>query len=90
MFRVRGLMMVVGIPAEGNLSISALDILLGKYRIDGASSSVPQNMTEAIEFSHRHTIKPHITTFDKIEDIDKIIGMMEEGRSAGRFGIVFK
>ena len=82
--------MVVGIPSEGNLSINALDLLLGKIRIDGASSGVPQNMKEAIEFSHKNNIKSQITTFDKIEDIDKIITLMEEGKSAGRFGIVFQ
>ena len=82
-------MVVVGIPAEGSLSINALDILLGKYRIKGSSSSIPQRMREAIEFSHRNNIKSHITTFNNVEDIHEIIRMMQEGKSAGRFGIVF-
>ena len=80
--------MIVGIPPE-NLSINALDILLGKYRVKGSSSGVPQKMAEAINFSHRHNIKSHITTFDSLGDINKIIGMMKEGKTAGRFGIKF-
>lgn len=54
----------------------------------GASSGIPQQMCEPIEFSHKHGIKAHMTTFDKITDIQKIIGLMEDDKTAGRFGIV--
>ena len=80
--------MVAGIP-QRSLSINALDILLGKYRIAGKSSGIPQNMPDALEFSHKHNIKSHITTFDSIQDIHKLVNMMESGQTAGRFGIVF-
>jgi D-arabinose 1-dehydrogenase-like Zn-dependent alcohol dehydrogenase len=80
--------MVAGIPKKP-LAISALDILLGKYRIAGKSSGVPQNMPEAIEFSHKHNIKSHITTYNSIHDINNLIDVMESGKTAGRFGIVF-
>ncbi|KAJ5698171.1 hypothetical protein N7462_000176 [Penicillium macrosclerotiorum] len=86
--RINGVLMVIGIPKE-NLSINALDILLGKYRIMGASSGTPQQMREPIEFSHKHGIKVHLTTVDKIEDIQQIIDLMEGGKTAGRFGVVF-
>ncbi|KAL4897835.1 GroES-like protein [Aspergillus ambiguus] len=86
--RINGLMMVVGIP-KANLSINALDILLGKYRIQGVSSGTPQRMREPIEFSHTHGIKPHLTTLNNLEDIHSIIEKMENGKDAGRFGIVF-
>ncbi|KAJ5955014.1 hypothetical protein N7501_009293 [Penicillium viridicatum] len=46
---------LIGIPKE-NLSINALDILLGKYRIMGASSGTPQQTREPIEFSYEHGI----------------------------------
>jgi D-arabinose 1-dehydrogenase-like Zn-dependent alcohol dehydrogenase len=88
MNRINGLLMVAGIPKKP-LTISALDILLGRYRIAGKSSGVPQNMAEAIEFSYKHNIKSHITTFDNIEDIHKVIDLMTSGQTAGRFGIVF-
>ncbi|KAJ5417041.1 uncharacterized protein N7487_000591 [Penicillium crustosum] len=86
--RINGILMVVGIPKE-NLSINALDILLGKYRIMGASSGTPQQMREPIEFSYEHGIKAHMTTFNDIGDIQKIIDLLENGKTAGRFGIVF-
>ena len=87
--RINGLLMVAGIP-QRPLSISALDILLGKYRIAGKSSGIPKNMPEAIEFSHKHGIKAHITTFNHIQDIDKLLAMMESGKTSGRFGIVLE
>lgn len=80
--------MIVGIP-KSNLSINALDILLGKYRIMGASSGTPQQMREPIEFSYKHGIKAHVTTFTDIMDIHQVIESMESGTNAGRFGIVF-
>ncbi|KAL2784601.1 chaperonin 10-like protein [Aspergillus keveii] len=87
--RINGLLMVVGIP-KANLSINALDILLGKYRIQGVSSGTPQRMREPIEFSHKHGIKSHLTTFDSLDDIQTIIDLAESGKIAGRLGIVFK
>ncbi|KAL3457228.1 chaperonin 10-like protein [Aspergillus heterothallicus] len=87
--RINGLLMVVGIP-KANLSINALDILLGKYRIQGVSSGTPQRMREPIEFSHKHGIKSHLTTFDSLDDIQTIIDLAESGKTAGRLGVVFK
>lgn len=80
--------MVAGIPKQP-LSISALDILLGKYRIAGRSSGIPKNMPACIEFSNKHNILGHMTTFNNINDIHTLIEMMESGKTAGRFGIVF-
>ncbi|PSN68626.1 GroES-like protein [Corynespora cassiicola Philippines] len=87
--RINGLLMVAGIPKRP-LSINALDILLGKYRIAGRSSGVPKNMPEAIQFSHKHNIKSHMTIFNDIHDIHKAIDLMNSGQTAGRFGIVFE
>lgn len=81
-------MMIVGIP-EKELSVSALDILLGKYRIKGASSGTPQRMQEPILFSLEHNIKPHMKTFDSLDHIHEIIDLMSDGKTAGRFGVVF-
>lgn len=81
-------MMVVGIPGK-DLSFNALDILLGKYRIKGTSSSIPQRMEEAIVFSHKHGIKPHMNLYYDLSDIHEIIDRMEEGKTAGRSAVVF-
>ncbi|KAI9168092.1 alcohol dehydrogenase [Paramyrothecium foliicola] len=85
--RINGLLMVAGIPQKP-LTISALDILLGKYRIAGKSSGTPQNMTEAIQFSHENDIKAHIMIRNSINDIHEIIDTMNNGKTGGRFGIV--
>ena len=82
-------MMIVGIPPK-NLSISALDVLLGRYRIKGASSGTPERMKNPIYFSHKHNIKPHLTTFDDLEDIHEIVQMMLEGKTAGRCAVTFR
>lgn len=82
-------MMVVGIPKE-NLTINAMEIILGKYRIKAANSGIPQRMREAIEYSHNHGIKPHMTVFESLDDIHTMIGMARSGKSKGRFAIVFK
>ncbi|KAH7127305.1 hypothetical protein EDB81DRAFT_697483 [Dactylonectria macrodidyma] len=87
--RINGLLMVAGIPKR-SLTVNALDILLGKYRIAGRSSGVPKDMPEAIEFSHKHGIKAHITTFTSLNDIHKVIDLMQSGKSSGRFGIVLE
>ncbi|RDW76939.1 hypothetical protein BP6252_04992 [Coleophoma cylindrospora] len=86
--RSNGLMMVVGIPQK-DLSFNALDILLGRYRIKGASSGTPQRMKEPILFSLEHNIKPHMKTFEGLDHINEIIELMKDGKSAGRFGITF-
>ncbi|KAH8585504.1 hypothetical protein B0O99DRAFT_748985 [Bisporella sp. PMI_857] len=88
LLRVNGLMMIVGIPPQ-SISISALDILLGRYRIKGASSGTPRTMKTPIQFSHENNIKPHITTFNNLDDIHEVIRLMSEGKTAGRFGVVF-
>lgn len=81
-------MMIVGIPPK-DIPINALDILLGRYRIKGASSGIPNTMKDPIYFSHENDIKPHITTFKSLDDIHEVIRLMSDGKTAGRFGIVF-
>ncbi|KAI1046854.1 hypothetical protein LB505_009714 [Fusarium chuoi] len=86
--RINGLMMVAGIPKKP-LSISALDILLGRYRVAGRSSGIPKNMPEAIEFSYKHGVKAHITSFKDLNEISKVIDLLKSGKAAGRIGILF-
>lgn len=80
--------MVAGIPKH-NLSINALDILLGKYRIQGSSSGTPDRLRAAIEFSHKHSIKPHLRVFHSLDDIHEMIDIMSKGATGGRCAVVF-
>ncbi len=46
------------------------------------------NMREAIEFSAKHNIKPHMTAF-KFEEVPKMIELMNAHKAQGRMGVVF-
>jgi len=46
------------------------------------------NLKPAIEFSAKHNIKPHMTTY-KLEDLPKMIELMQTHKAQGRMGVVF-
>jgi len=45
-------------------------------------------MKEAIEFSSKHEIKPHMTKF-KLEDVPKMVELMKGHKAKGRMAVVF-
>jgi len=100
----QGLLMVVGIPREP-IQLNALDIALGRFRIKGSNNGSKlgadgihraklidilacYNMRPAIEFSAKHNIKPHQTLF-KLEEVPKMIELMNSHKAQGRMGVVF-
>ncbi|ORY04288.1 chaperonin 10-like protein, partial [Clohesyomyces aquaticus] len=82
-----GLLMIVGIPRQP-LELNALDIALGRYRVKGSNNGTCYNMRPAIEFSAKHNIKPHLTQY-KLEDLPKMIDLMNSHKAQGRMGVVF-
>jgi len=80
-------MMVVGIPQKG-ITLNALEVALGKYRVKGASNSIPQKMGPCIEFSAKHNIKPHVT-FYKLDQMQEMIDTMHAGEARGRLAVKF-
>lgn len=46
------------------------------------------NLREAIEFSAKHNIKPHVTAF-KFEEVPKMIELMASHQAQGRMAVVF-
>jgi propanol-preferring alcohol dehydrogenase len=70
------------------LTLNALEVALGKYRVGAASNSVPQNMGPCIEFSAKHNIKPHVT-FYKLDQINEMIETMHNGKARGRLAVKF-
>lgn len=70
------------------LTLNALEVALGKYRIGAASNSVPQNMGPCIEFSAKHNIQPHVT-FYKLDQIQEMISIMHDGKARGRLAVKF-
>ncbi|KAF2661712.1 GroES-like protein [Lophiostoma macrostomum CBS 122681] len=82
-----GLLMVVGIPRQP-LTLNALDIALGRYRVKGSNNGTCYNMRPAIEFSAKHNIKPHLSTYP-LEDVPKMVELMNSHKAQGRMGVVF-
>ncbi|KAH7119019.1 chaperonin 10-like protein [Dendryphion nanum] len=82
-----GLLMVVGIPRQP-LELNALDIALGRYRVKGSNNGTCYNMRPAIEFSAKHNIQPHLTTY-KLEEVPKMVELMNAHKASGRMGVVF-
>lgn len=86
--RAGGIMMVVGIAHEP-LQISAMDLALQKYKIKSESTSIPQRMPKAIDFTAKHNISPAV---DLRKGLDSLAGMVEEmksGKATKRMAIVF-
>lgn len=86
--RPNGILMVVGHPQE-QLTFSSIDIALHKFRIYGASNSVPGNLQECIDFSVKHNIKAHTKFYRGLESIHEMIELMQEGSARGRLAIRF-
>ncbi|KAF2273931.1 GroES-like protein [Westerdykella ornata] len=82
-----GTLMVVGIPQQP-LELNAFDIALNRYKVRGSSNGTCYNMKPAIEFSAKHNIKPHLTTY-KLEDVPKMMELMKSHKAQGRMGVVF-
>jgi D-arabinose 1-dehydrogenase-like Zn-dependent alcohol dehydrogenase len=45
-------------------------------------------MRPAIEFSAKHGIKPHMSTF-KLEEVPKMVDLMNSHKAQGRMGVQF-
>ncbi|CAG8972567.1 hypothetical protein HYALB_00011417 [Hymenoscyphus albidus] len=87
LLRTDGVLMVVGIPRLG-IHLNAMDIAMGRFRIKGASNSIPQKMGPCINFSAKHNIKPRVT-FHKLDQINEMIDAMRSGKAAGRMVVKF-
>jgi len=85
--RLGGLLMVIGLP-KNNLSLSPLDLVLGKYRIKGDSTSIPQRMKKAVDFICKHNILPEVE-FRKLEELGQMTEEMQAGRATKRMAVVF-
>ena len=85
--RVGGLMMVIGI-AHKPLEVSTMDMALGRYRIKSESTSIPQRMKKAVDFSAEHNIAPEVE-IRKLEDLDDMVREMRAGTATKRMAVNF-
>jgi D-arabinose 1-dehydrogenase-like Zn-dependent alcohol dehydrogenase len=52
--RIGGLLMVIGIAPKPLDFITTFDLTTGKYRVKADSTSIPQRMKKAVDFTGRH------------------------------------
>ncbi|KAL2350604.1 alcohol dehydrogenase [Cryomyces antarcticus] len=85
--RLGGTSMVIGLPHKP-LQISSMDLTLGRYRIKSESTSIPQRMGKAVEFTAKHGIQPEVE-FRKLQDVNEMLSDMRSGKATKRLAVVF-
>jgi propanol-preferring alcohol dehydrogenase len=88
LIRLGGTMMVIGIPPKP-FEVSAMDLVLGKYKIKADSTSIPQRMQKAVDFTGKHGIMPNVEIRGGLEALQGMIDEMKQGINTKRTGIVF-
>ncbi|KAL4747792.1 hypothetical protein BDW72DRAFT_206215 [Aspergillus terricola var. indicus] len=86
--RPGGVLMVIGISSSP-LELSTFDLAIGTYVVKSESTSIPQRMGKAVEFTARHGITPAIEVRSGLEDVDEMVRDMQAGKSSRRMAIVF-
>ncbi|KAF9888475.1 hypothetical protein FE257_008582 [Aspergillus nanangensis] len=87
--RTGGLLMAVGIAPQ-DLGVSTMDLVIGRYRVKGDSTSIPARMPRAVEFTAKHGIMPEVDVRAGLESVNEMVVEMREGRSSRRMGVVFE
>lgn len=86
--KLGGILMVIGI-AHKDIQLSTMDLTIGKYSVKAESTSIPQRMGKAIEFTAKHNIKPEVQVFEKLEDLAEMVELMRAGKYTKRMVISF-
>ncbi|KAK5117994.1 hypothetical protein LTR62_004038 [Meristemomyces frigidus] len=87
LLRLGGVIMVIGLPSNP-LSISSMDLALGRYKIKSESTSTPQRMKKAVDFLAEHAIQPEVEV-KRLEELDSMVRAMREGRATRRMVVNF-
>ncbi|KAJ2895270.1 hypothetical protein MKZ38_006735 [Zalerion maritima] len=90
LIKLGGILMVIGLPKSNAIPVNAMDIVLGKYRIKADSTSIPQRMVKATDFTAKHGIRPVVEVKGGLEALPGMIEDMMQGRVKGRTGVVFR
>jgi alcohol dehydrogenase, propanol-preferring len=86
--KLGGVLMVVGLP-QNPLQISSMDLALGKYSVKAESTSIPQRMGKAVEFTAKHGIQPEVDIRSGLEEVQDMVDTMKSGKSTRRMAVVF-
>lgn len=80
-------MMVIGLP-HNPISVSTMDLALGRYKIKSESTSIPQRMKKAVDFLAQHKIQPEVQ-FRKLDDLNDMVEEMKTGKANKRMLVTF-
>ena len=86
--KLGGVLMVVGLP-HNPLKISSMDLALGKYKVKSESTSIPQRMGKAVEFTAKHNIHPEVDLRNSLEEVQNMVMAMKSGQNIKRMAVVF-
>ncbi|CAK7223748.1 hypothetical protein SBRCBS47491_005312 [Sporothrix bragantina] len=86
--RIGGTLMVVGI-APKPLEVTAMELVLGVYKVKADSTGIPQRIPKAIEFSAKHNIRPVVDIRGGLDQLEGMVKEMQEGRNTVRTAVVF-
>lgn len=86
--RIGGLLMVIGIAPKPLDFITTFELTTGRYRVKADSTSIPQRMKKAVDFTGKHKIQPEVE-FRKIEDLPKMYEDMQNGKADKRQVVIF-
>lgn len=87
--RTGGTLMVIGI-SPSPMEVSTFDLAIGSYAIKAESTSTPQRMGKAVDFTAKHSITPEIEVRSGLEAMDDMIREMKAGTSTKRMAVVFE
>ncbi len=85
---VGGVLMVVGLP-HNPLKISSMDLALGRYKVKSESTSIPQRMGKAVDFTAKHNIQPEVDVRTSLADVQDMVTSMKAGKNIKRMAVVF-
>lgn len=86
--RVGGTLMVIGISPRP-MEVSTFELAVGLYNIKSDSTSTPQRMGKAVDFTAKHSITPEIE-IRSLEAMDDMIREMKAGTATKRMAVVFE
>lgn len=87
--RPGGVLMAIGISGSP-FEASTFDLAIGSYQLKAESTSIPQRMGKAVDFTAKHNIIPEIEVRAGLDDVDKMIRDMKSGISSRRMAVVFE
>ncbi|KAK3077521.1 hypothetical protein LTS18_010021 [Coniosporium uncinatum] len=80
LLKLGGVLMVFRLPAQG-VTLDALDIARGTYKVRGDSTGIPQRMPKAINFTAKHNIAPEIEVYSSLDNVPGMIEKMKAGKT---------